>query len=435
MRARLQKFGITGAIIAFVIAPTVWLHRERAAADANAEAPPVSASDARPAAAPAAPVDDHGQDHGEAHGDGDSHDAHGHSVHDEAVRLQPEELADLNITLKTAAPGHLDIGVTMPGEVRLNEDRLAHVVPKLAGIVSEVTVSLGDDVKKGDVMAILESRELATAKSEYLAAREHLNLATANFEREQKLWKEKISAQKDFLEAQNQLASARIALQGVRQELEALGFNSEYIDSLRNESGASLTRYVVTAPFDGTVISKHLALGEYVEANAAIYTVSDLSTVWVDLQVYQKDLAAVREGQAVVVSAQAAIPDASATIAYVGPLVGEATRTALARVVLPNPEGHWRPGLFVTAKVMVDAETVPIRVEKTALHEIAGVTHVFVRDEHGFEPAPVVLGRADRTGVEVLEGLQPGQTYVATGGFHLKAELNKEAFGSHGHSH
>lgn len=383
--------------------------------------------------------DDHegekGHDDHEGEKGDDGHDAHAEEGHSDAMTLTLAEMEELSISLAEVGPGKLDIQVRLPGEVRLNEDRLAHVVPKLSGIVKEVRTTLGDAVQAGDVMAILESRDLATAKAAYLAATEHASLARATFSREEELWKEQISAEKDYLEAKNARAGARIAMRTAEQQLEALGLSDSDIASLTQQSGRSLTRYEVLAPFEGSVIEKHIALGEFVEANADVFTLANLTTVWVDLSVYSKDLSSVRKGQKVIISTDSALPDAEGLISYIGPVVGEETRTALARVVLPNPDGLWRPGMFVTAKVAVEELAVAIKIPKTALQTIEGKVHVFVQDSDGLEAVEVTLGRVDQDGAEVLSGLEPGQQYVATGGFYLKAELGKEAFAGGGHNH
>lgn len=377
----------------------------------------------------------HDEGKGEEDHDGQAPGDNEEDEHFEAVTLTQAEMNELSITLAEAGPGKLDIQVSLPGEVQLNQDRLAHVVPKLSGIVREVHATLGDKVQEGDVMAVLESRDLATSKAAYLAARERVNLAQATYAREKGLWEEKISAEKDYLEAKNSLAEADIALKAARQQLEALGLPDSDIAGLTQQSSRSLTQYEILAPFEGTVIDRHIALGEFVEANADVFTLADLRTVWVDLSVYQKDLLAVREGQEVVISASGALPDASGRIAYIGPLVGEDTRTALARIVLSNPEGLWRPGLFVTARVAIDELSIPLRVPKTALHTIDEKPQIFIQHDGAFESVPVEVGRVDANAAEILSGLDAGQTYVATGGFHLKAEMEKEAFAGDGHGH
>jgi cobalt-zinc-cadmium efflux system membrane fusion protein len=149
----------------------------------------------------------------------------------------------------------------------------------------------------------------------------------------------------------------------------------------------------------------------------------------VNLGVYQKDIPSVRVGQPVVVSAGHGIPDMTGEISYIDPLVGEQTRTATARVVLPNRGGQLRPGLFVTGRVTLSTVPVPILVPKTALQTMDEKTVVFVEDKDGFEPRTVAVGRSNGTHVEITSGLKPGQKYVSAGAFTLKAQLAKGSFG------
>ena len=153
-----------------------------------------------------------------------------------------------------------------------------------------------------------------------------------------------------------------------------------------------------------------------------------------NLNIYQKDLIKVRKGQTVGIEIGHDIPSTEGKIAWVGPQVDERTRTAKARIELPNPDGSLRPGLFVTAKVAVGGSSAGIVVPKSALQTFEGKTVVFVRTADGFEPKPVELGRQDGIKVEILSGLVAGQTYAAEGSFTLKAQLSKGAFGD-GHNH
>jgi cobalt-zinc-cadmium efflux system membrane fusion protein len=374
--------------------------------------------------------DDRGEEEADHAGE-EGHDEHGE---EEVVRLSAAELKEFGIELATAAAGSLDQYADLPGEIVLNADRLAHVVPRVPGIVREVRKSVGDAVKAGELMAVVESRELADAKAAYLAAGEREKLALANFEREERLWRKKVSSEQEYLDARQALAETRIARNSAEQQLHALGFSDAYLKALPEHPDATYTRFEIRAPFAGTVIEKHLTLGENLTAEAAVFTIADLSTVWVDINVYQKDLAQIRKGQTVVIEIGHGIPQVSGEIAWVGPLVGEATRTAKARVVLANPEGVLRPGLFVTARVAVGSSAAGIVVPKSALQTFEDRKVVFVQDEDGFEPRPVRTGRQNATHVEILSGLEAGQTYASKGAFTLKAQLSKGAFGD-GHNH
>jgi len=200
------------------------------------------------------------------------------------------------------------------------------------------------------------------------------------------------------------------------------------------ESNESLVEYQMKALIDGIVVVKHITLGEVLGEDDEAYVIADLSSVWVNLSVYQEDLGLVRKGQAVVISAGYGIPDVTARISYVGPVVDEHTRTGLARAVLSNEKRLWRPGLFVTARILVSEETVPLLVPKTALQTIEDEVSVFIETNEGFEPHPVGIGRRNDTHVEIVSGLAAGQRFVTRGGFTIKAELSKGAFGE-GHGH
>jgi cobalt-zinc-cadmium efflux system membrane fusion protein len=384
----------------------------------------------------------------------DDHAGHGHevrqerdAVHDEdddlsdenehgeeVVRLSDNELNEFGIELAIAAVGSLNQYIELPGEIVLNADGMAHVVPRVSGIVREVRKTVGDRVESGEIMAVLESRELADSKAAFLSATAREKLAQAKFVREERLWQKMVSSEQEYLNAQQALAEALIAKNSAEQQLHALGFSDPELKELPKHPDATYTRFEIRAPFAGTIIEKHLTLGENVNTETDVFTIADLSTVWVDINVYQKDLVQVQKGQTVVVEIGHGIPPFSEKIAWVGPLVGEATRTAKARVVAPNPNGNLRPGIFVTAQVAVGSTAAGIIIPKSALQTFEERTVLFVRTEKGFEPQPIEIGRQNATQVEVLSGLKAGQTYVSLGAFTLKAQLSKGAFGD-GHNH
>jgi RND family efflux transporter MFP subunit len=200
--------------------------------------------------------------------------------------------------------------------------------------------------------------------------------------------------------------------------------------------GDRLGVYALRAPFSGTIIERHITLGEKLGDDTNVFTIADLTTVWVNLSAYQKDLPYLRQGQDVVVSAGGKVPDAKATIAFVAPIVDEKTRTALVRVVLPNPDGQWRPGLFVDATVVAGKSAAGVLVPKAAVQQVENRTVVFVPTAEGYEATPIKVGRSSKTHVEVLSGLAAGNRYVADGAFELKAKLVTTGLGAHaGHGH
>ncbi|HEY5869368.1 MAG TPA: efflux RND transporter periplasmic adaptor subunit, partial [Candidatus Tectomicrobia bacterium] len=374
----------------------------------------------------------HGKDahgHGEdAHGHGE--DAHGHAE-EKIVRLPAAKAQQLGIEVAVVRAGSLQTSLTLPGTIALNADRRVHVVSRIPGIVQEIRKQLGDHVRAGEVMAVIDSRELADTKAAYLAARERVSLAEMTFAREKDLWEKKISPEEDYLKAKQSLAEVRIEIQVAAQKLRALGFTEAYMQQLAGRANAPLTRYEVVAPFAGTVIERHVAIGEVLKDDTEAFVVADLSTVWVDLNISAKDLPLIRKGQRVRVAADTAMR-AEGTVSYISPVVSDETRTVLTRVVLPNPDGRWRPGLFVTATLTASETPVAVLILKTATQTIGGQPSVFVQTPEGFVPRPVTVGRANETHVEITAGLEAGERYATTETFILKAELGKGA-ASHQH--
>ena len=534
--------------------------------------------------------DEHG--HEDAHDDGHDDDHAEHGAHDDhgeesAVQLSFDERNRFGIKVATAGSGQLATRIRLPGEIVLNADRVAHIVPRAPGIVGEVLKNVGDTVRTGEVMAWLESAELGEAKVDYLAKWAELDCCTvdltraqevhdntilllevldsspsletlretngnsmgenrsilvsayaefvfakAAYMREKPLFEKKVASERDYqaaeaeyrkaeaiyaatrdsvgfkiqrdlLEAKRAQRVREIEAKGAKRRLYILGLACEEIAELEafaqpqtgpatheaeckdpnckdckkaeadvsgrtgpatQEAGCSdpnckdckkaeagiggkagantheieesLARYPLRAPFDGTVIDKHLTLGEKHGDDSGAFTIADLSSVWVDIAVYQKDLGYVREGMNVEVSAGAGMPHAQGTISYVAPVMDEETRTALARVVLPNPDGELRPGLFVSAELSVGQESTAVVIPKSAVQRIDEETVVFLDTDEGFASTVVSLGQSNDSMVEVLSGLAAGQRYVTDGAFELKAKITTSGLDAHaGHGH
>lgn len=198
------------------------------------------------------------------------------------------------------------------------------------------------------------------------------------------------------------------------------------------ESNESLQPYEVRSSLAGTVIYKHVSTGEFVREDGALFIVADLGTVWVDLSVYRRDFPGIKVGQAVTIDGGEGTEKAEGTISYVSPFGAKDNQTMLARVVLPNPDGRWRPGLYVTGEVLLDEVTVPVAVKAGALQTFRDWEVVFRRDGRTFEIAILQLGRRDAEWVEVLSGLEAGMDYVAEQSFIIKADILKSG-ASHDH--
>jgi membrane fusion protein, heavy metal efflux system len=201
------------------------------------------------------------------------------------VRLTEVQRREFGIAVDTAGPGKLQMHIMLPGQVALNADRRAHIVPRISGVVQQMHKNLGDQVRAGEVIAAIERRELAELKSAYLAAKERVSLAETTFRREEDLWKKKISAEQEYLEAKQALVQVRIELRTAEQKLSALGLSNGDLSRMPAQPDTAFTRYAMAAPFDGTVIEKRVTLGE-VAKDDAVYVIPDLRSVWVNLSIY-----------------------------------------------------------------------------------------------------------------------------------------------------
>lgn len=345
--------------------------------------------------------------------------------HQEKIALTDAQLKAAGITIRIAQAATINSSLVLPGEINFNEDRTAHVVPRLAGVVQKVSAQLGQQVRKGQVLAVIASTTLAQHRSDLQTAQTRLSMARLTFEREKKLWQEKISAQQDYLQAQQVMQEAQITVQNANGQLAALGANV-------GRGNGALNGLELRAPFDGVIVEKHITLGEAVKEDANVFTISDLSSVWAEIAVPARDIGSIRVGEKVTVKTSAFASTATGTIAYLGSLLGEQTRTAKARVTLPNPQGAWRPGLAVNVEVVSGTAAAAVTVVPDAVQSVDEKTVVFTKIDGGFLPQQVKIGRADTQAAEILSGIEAGTPYAATGSFVIKSELGK-ASAEHAH--
>lgn len=295
-----------------------------------------------------------GDEHGHEGEPANEHESH-ESEEEGRVILNPVQREAAGIRLAAATAREIPIVKELPGEIVVNADRLAHIVPRFSGIAREVRKNLGEQVQAGEVLAVIEANE-------------------------------------------------------------------------------SLALYEVKSLIAGTVIEKHITLGEYVSDEQDIYVIADLSSVWANVTVYARDLERIRIGQNATIEAAGISEKAEGRIDYVGPLVGEATRTSIARIVLSNSRRVWRPGLFVTAHVRTDVVSAQMVIPDEAIQSVRGQSVIFVEDGEGFRTQVVEIGRTDGDWTEILSGLTLRDRVVVENSFVLKSELLKSEAG-HGHAH
>jgi cobalt-zinc-cadmium efflux system membrane fusion protein len=296
---------------------------------------------------------------------------------------------------------------------------------------------------------------VADAKNDYIAALVGLDLQETLFARDHALWDKKISAEQQFLRARTSLVEAQLKVDLARQKLSALGVpdpevaalaekpaattlvagEDEHMVGLRRAPLQGLQRYNLRAPISGQIIERRVDLGAPVNDEGQekeIYTIADLSRVWVELSVPVSDVGAIAEGQAVTLTRGDAEPPTPGRIVFVSPMLDVQTRAAKVIAAVENPRLAWRPGSFATVEVVVGTEPAAVRVPRDAIQTVDGESVVFVRTPDGFAKRAVRLGRGDRDAVAVESGLQPGEAVATKGSFILKAELGK-AEAEHAH--
>ena len=328
--------------------------------------------------------------------DGEDHSGHDHSKHEEAeesekadhsscsghdhgesndagIKLNAKQIKEAGIKIESVKLRKLHKEISLLGDITVNEDMTVHVVSRVPGNVKKVWKTIGDKVKKGEVLADLDSRELADAKANYLTALEKYTLEKTIFAQEENIYKKKISSEREYINAKQAMADARIALRSTKQKLVALGISNTKIEKLPELPDETLTHFEIRAPFDGTIISKHITQGEVIKEDKdgdVNFVIANLDTVWVNLRVSQKDLPIIHTGQHATISAGSGIPDTEGVIDFVSPVLGEDTRTALARVAINNTGGKYRPGLFVTAVILIECKKPEICVPVSAVQNI-----------------------------------------------------------------
>lgn len=318
-------------------------------------------------------------------------------------------------------------GLAVTGAITYDANRVTHVGPRTAGRIAQLRADVGQRVGSGQVLATLESPDVGQLRADENEAAALLRIAQENYARERRLENLGISSRKEVLEFEAELRRAQASLQSTRERLRALG-----------ASGGTGGRFTVTAPFAGTVVARDASLGEMAESADTLFTVANLSRVWIELDIFERDLGRVNVGQPASVTV-AAYPGRTfpGRIVYLGDIVDPEKRTVRARVEVPNDDAALKPGMFANARIQVGG-TGPagVAVPQDALQELEGRQVVFVPGTRPgeFRAVPVQVGETlEGNRVLVRSGLKAGDRVVLAGAFSLRSELAKGEIGEHGH--
>jgi cobalt-zinc-cadmium efflux system membrane fusion protein len=374
------------------------------------------------------------------HGEHEEHEEAGHE--EGVVELAPEVVERLQIRSVPVVVRPLPAQLDTTGKVDYQQDRLAHVTPRLAGRVERVLADLGQAVSRGQTLAVIDSIELGRSVADTLQARAQEELARQNYEREQGLYAERIASEKEMLEAKAAHLEALARLRNAEDTLRLSGVSEEQIGSLAlGDPQASLL--AVRAPLGGRIVEKHVTVGELVSPERNMFTVADLAHVWIWIDVYERDLQKVHLEDDVEVEVDAFPGQVfGGKVTYLSDAVEPDTRTARARIEVENPGTRLRPGMFARVRV-TDPHQAPeddsgasaLVVPESAVQRDGDASIVFVTTSPGrFERREVTIARRSGGLVEVRSGLSAADAVVVEGAFLLKSEASKEQMGA-GHSH
>lgn len=345
------------------------------------------------------------------------------------ITITEEQLDGKDIGLQPVNKGTLNLGIQRRGKISFHPDRLAYVIPQLSGIVVEAKKNVGDSVDAGEVLAVLQSKELAEVEADFLQALNKEAATSALFAKENTLRAKQLNSEQDFITSQAAANEARLNSQILRQKLAALGLTEEDINALPQSEIGKLGVYTLRAPIQGKVIERSGSKGQFKEGNTTLYTIADLDKVWVEIGIYPKDAGKVQPGQKVNVAPSAGGGNVeSATLIAVAPMIEEDTILSKVIAELDNKNGNWLPGGFVNAKVVTESPNVDLAVPVDALQTIDGQSCLFVQTGEGYEKRVVKVGRCDGQNSEILSGVKAGEKVPTQNTFIFKAELGKNSF-------
>ncbi|MGI9014411.1 MAG: efflux RND transporter periplasmic adaptor subunit [Phycisphaerales bacterium] len=347
------------------------------------------------------------------------------------VLKSPEIARRVGLEVAEVRSETIDETIVCNAEVAFDGDRFAHLAPRASGHIAEVNAGLGDRVEAGDVLAVIDSAELGSAKAAYLQARSLVDLWKKNHERERALYDKNVGTEKDILEAETKLVESRVHLSSAEQRLKNLGLSAQDITRVAEENDTS-SYLQLRAPFAGVIVERNAVRGEIVSTSKPLFALADTSKMWVMLDVYESEVARLQKGQEVTINVDAMTTRTfEGTLTWVSSHVDPNTRTIRARAEVPNTDGLLRANMFGRAEIHVRAIENAVLVPESAVQWDGCCNLVFVKQtDTVFQPYQVTLGYKRNGHYVVEEGLSAGESVVTQGSFLLKTEILKGNIGA-----
>jgi cobalt-zinc-cadmium efflux system membrane fusion protein len=347
---------------------------------------------------------------------------HEDGKHDEGnlIKLSDEEAKRAGIQIQPLQPQSQADVVTVTATIRANQDKIARVAPRVEGRITRVLANLGDSVRAGQPLAMLDSVALGEAQSAYLQAQASNRVAQTDFERAKSLAAEEIIPQREFLRAKADLDKSNAELRAAEDKLRLLGASPQH-------GGRAAAGFELHAPLAGTVIEKKAIAGELATPSEPLFTVADLSRVWIEANLSEDVLAKVHTGANATVTVSAYPGERFAgKVTYIAGVLNKDTRTIGARIEVDNKDRRLKPEMFATATIETGmSKDKLLSVPDAAILLLQGQPTVFVQERGGFEPRPVELGEKLGGRTVLKSGVNAGENVVAAGAYALKARLLK----------
>lgn len=340
-----------------------------------------------------------------------------------------ESEAKAQIVAEHPRRGLASTKVVAVGQVEFDQNRLAHVTPLADGVVRRVSVELGQKVRRGDVLAELSSTAIAEAKAELLTALADEAVASDALARERELFDQDMSSERAFRDAEARNTAAMANRRASERMLLDLGLNRAALERTVSEQEVSSV-LPLTAPFDGTVIERDAVVGDLAEPGDRVFTVTDLSSLWVTLAVSESDVARLRVGQSVTIRSATLGRDIEGELSWISSLLDQTTRMAEVRVEIPNDDESLRAGMFVDASITVGESVESLLIPRDTVYSFEGSPFVFVRLESDlYELRRVQTGPDSGDMVAIVAGLSDEDLVAVDQSYLLKSEFQRSRFG------
>jgi cobalt-zinc-cadmium efflux system membrane fusion protein len=340
------------------------------------------------------------------------------------MKLSPESAAAAGIKIEKAVMRECQAQRNAMGKTITPVTHKAIVSYAFPARIAELHVSIGDWVKKGQPLVTLESEEVGKALSEFYKCTADSELARTNYEREKSLFQNDVVARKSFLTAESQYKVAQACLEAAEKKLHVLGFSEEQVQEISTRHRIS-PRITLFSPLSGKVAANDIVIGKMTEPSSELLTIIDPSLLWVDAEIYEKDLPFIAKGQQVDIHIPAFPQETfSGEISYIGDILNEETRTITIRTEVKNPKGLLKPGMFAELRILWKGNRLMLAVPAEAVLEDKDKKIVFVKEDGVYVRREVVTGVRDNGTQEILKGLREGEWVVVQGNHQLKSMLS-----------